>query len=63
MFEVGQAVFSATHGKGVVWTVVDVDEDVFYPVQVLFHSGAVEDYTHDGKLFVLAEQPDLAHRP
>jgi hypothetical protein len=61
MFEVGQAVFSATHGKGVVWAVVD--EVVLYPVQVMFHSGAVEDYTSDGKLFVLAEQPDLALRP
>ena len=61
MFKVGQAVFSATHGKGVVWTVVD--ENMFYPVQVLFHSGAVEDYTRDGRLFVLAEQPDLALRP
>ena len=61
MFEIGCEVFSATHGKGVVYAVVD--ENMFYPVQVLFHSGVVEDYTHDGRLFKLAEQPDLAPNP
>ena len=59
MFQVGQPVFSAIHGNGVVTSVIR-DEDVFYPVHVKFDSGATEVYRLDGKLFILAEQPDLA---
>lgn len=62
MFEAGQNVFSVIHGNGVVTSVV-VHEGVFYPVHVKFDSGATEVYRLDGKLFVLAELPDLAPRP
>jgi hypothetical protein len=62
VFEAGQNVFSAIHGNGVVTSVI-VHEDVFYPVHVKFDSGATEYYRLDGKLFILAEQPDLAPRP
>lgn len=61
MFKVGQAVFSATHGKGVVTIVVD--ETMFYPVEVKFDSGIVEAYTLDGRLFISAKQPDLVVIP
>ena len=61
MFKVGQEVFSATHGKGVVTKAVG--EIVFYPVEVKFDSGTVEAYTLDGKLFVYASNPDLVAIP
>ena len=61
MFKVGQEVFSATHGKGVV--TIAVDAIMFYPVEVKFDSGIVEAYTLDGKLFVYASNPDLVAIP
>ena len=61
MFQVGQQVFSVIHGNGVVTSVI-MDEGMFYPVHVKFDSGTTEAYTLDGKLFILAEQPDLALR-
>jgi hypothetical protein len=61
MFQVGQQVFSAIHGNGAVTSIL-MDEGAFYPVHVKFDSGASEVYTLDGKLFILAEQPDLAPR-
>ena len=61
MFKVGQEVFSATHGKGVVTIVVDAI--MFYPVEVKFDSGIVEAYTLDGKLLIYAKQPDLVAIP
>ena len=61
MFKVGQEVFSATHGKGVVTKVEN--EIVFYPIEVKFVSGTAEAYTLDGRLFISAKQPDLVAIP
>ena len=47
MFAVGQEVFSPNYGKGVV-TRID-EEALFYPVQVTFHDGSVEEFTQSGK--------------
>ena len=61
MFKVGQKVFSATHGEGVVTEVVEMI--MYYPVLVKFNSGVTEVYTYDGRLFISAKQPDLAVIP
>lgn len=61
MFKVGQKVFSAAHGEGVVTEVVDML--MHYPVLVKFNSGIVEAYTLDGRLFISAKQPDLVAIP
>ena len=61
MFKVGQKVFSAAHGEGVV-TEVEIMVTT-YPVLVKFNSGVVEVYTFDGRLFISAKQPDLVAIP
>ena len=61
MFKVGQKVFSAAYGEGVVTEVVNML--MFYPVLVKFNSGFAEVYTLDGRLFISAKQPDLVVIP
>lgn len=57
VFTVGQEVFSPNYGKGVV-TRID-EEALFYPVQVTFHDGSVEEFTQSGKEFISEDQPSL----
>ena len=61
MFKVGQKVFSAAYGEGVVTEVVNTL--MHYPVLVKFNSGLTEVYTLDGRLFISAKQPDLVVIP
>ena len=61
MFTVGQEVFSPNYGNGVV-TRID-EEALFYPVQVTFHDGSVEEFTRSGKEFISEVQPSLVKRP
>ena len=61
MFTVGQEVFSPNYGNGVV-TRID-EEALFYPVEVTFHDGSVEEFTHSGKEFISEVQPSLVKRP
>ena len=61
MFKVGQEVFSAAHGEGVVTEVENMITT--YPVLVKFNSGVTEVYTFDGRLFISAKQPDLVAIP
>ena len=58
MFTVGQEVFSANYGKGVVTCILA--EPLVYPVQVTFHDGSVEEFTQSGKEFISEDQPSLA---
>ena len=57
MFAVGQEVFSTNYGKGVV--TCTLAEALFYPVQVTFHDGSVEEFTQSGKEFISEDQPSL----
>ena len=57
MFAVGQEVFSTNYGKGVV--TCTLAEALFYPVQVTFHVGSVEEFTQSGKEFISEDQPSL----
>ena len=57
MFAVGQEVFSANYGKGVVTCILA--EALFYPVQVTFHDGSVEEFTQSGKEFISEDRPSL----
>lgn len=57
MFKVGQKVFSAAYGEGVVTEVVNML--MHYPVLVKSNSGFTEGYTIEGRLFIFASQPDL----
>ena len=57
MFTLGQEVISANYGKGVV-TAIDEDA-LFYPVEVTFYDGRVNDFTHGGREFVMEDQPSL----
>ena len=61
MFKVGQKVFSAAHGEGVVIEVVN--KLTLYPVLVKFNSGFTDSYTLEGRLFIFTNQPDLAVIP
>ena len=61
MFKGNERVFSATHGEGVVAEIVSAHMN--YPVLVEFDSGVVEEYTHDGRLFISATEPDLVVIP
>ena len=61
MFKVDQRVFSATHGEGVVIEVVNAYMN--YPVLVEFDTGVVEEYTHNGRLFISTTKPDLVVIP
>ena len=61
MFKVGQEVFSATHGKGVVTEVKASTE--LYPVIVKFDSHIKSTFTLEGKQFLLQEMPDIVHMP
>ena len=57
MFTLGQEVISTNCGKGVV-TRID-EEALFYPVQVTFNEGSVEEFTQSGKEFISEDQPSL----
>ena len=57
MFKVGQKVICKVHGEGVV---VDVWDDQIYPVDVEFLKGGWEDYTVDGKLYEVDDEPSLS---
>ena len=57
MFTVGQEVFSLNRGKGVV-TCIDEDA-LFYPVEVTFYDGRVNDFTYGGREFIMEDQPSL----
>ena len=57
MFTVGQEVFSSNYGKGVVTCILE--EALFYPVQVTFNDGSVEEFTLNGKEFIMEDQPSL----
>ena len=57
VFTVGQEVFSPNYGKGVVTCILG--EALFYPVQVTFHDGSVEEFTLSGKEFISEVQPSL----
>ena len=57
MFTVGQDVFSPNYGKGVVTCILK--EALFYPVQVTFNDGSVEEFTLSGKEFISEDQPSL----
>ena len=57
MFTVDQEVFSANYGKGVVTRILE--EALFYPVEVTFHEGSVEEFTQSGKEFISEDQPSL----
>ena len=61
MFEVGQAVFSATRGKGVV-TKVGAQAEM-YPVTVKFDDHIASTFTSDGKQFISQEMPDIVPMP
>ena len=61
MFEVGQKVFSAAYGEGVVTEVVNML--TYYPVLVKFNSGFTDSYTLEGRLFIFTNQPDLVAIP
>ena len=61
MFEVGQAVFSATRGKGVV-TKVGAQAEM-YPVTVKFDDHIASTFTSDGKQFISQEMPDIVPVP
>lgn len=61
MFKVGQEVFSAAHGEGLVTEVENMITT--YPVLVKFNSGVEEIYTFDGRLFISDKQPDLVAIP
>ena len=61
MFKVGQKVFSATHGEGVVIEIVTAYMN--YPVLVEFDTGVIEGYTHNGRLFISTTKPDLVVIP
>ena len=60
MFEVGQAVFSATHGKGVV---TEINKTTLYPVTVKFDSPTKSTFTLEGKQFLSQELPDIVPVP
>ena len=54
MFEVGQAVFSATHGKGVVWAVVDENMFLSFCARVPgIHAGGRDSAAHEACPFPL----------
>ena len=57
VFTVGQEVFSPNYGKGVVTCILE--EALFYPVQVTFNDGSVEEFTQSGKEFISEDQPSL----
>ena len=57
MFTVGQDVFSPNYGKGVVTCILE--EALFYPVQVTFNDGSVEEFTLSGKEFISEDHPSL----
>ena len=57
MFTVGQEVFSANYGKGVVTCILE--EALLYPVQVTFNDGFVVEFTLSGKEFISEDQPSL----
>ena len=57
MFAVGQEVFSASYGKGVVTCILE--EALVYPVEVTFHDGSVEEFTQSGKEFISEDRPSL----
>ena len=57
MFTVGQEVFSPSYGKGVVTCILE--EALFYPVQVTFNDGSVEEFTLSGKEFISEDHPSL----
>ena len=61
MFKVGQKVFSAAHGEGVV-TVVGAPTEM-YPVTVKFDSHIKSTFTLEGKQFLLQEMPDIVPMP
>ena len=61
MFTVGQEVFSPNYGKGVVTCILE--EALFYPVEVTFHDGSVEEFTQNGKEFISEDRPSLVKRP
>ena len=61
MFKANQRVFSATHGEGAVTEIVSAHMN--YPVLVEFDTGVLEEYTHDGRLFISAIEPDLVVIP
>ncbi len=60
MFEVGQAVFSATRGKGVV---TEINKTTLYPVTVKFDSHTKSTFTLEGKQFLSQEMPDIVPVP
>lgn len=57
MFKVGQRVICKKHGEGVVSLVWD---EGTYPVDVEFLKGGWEDYTVDGKLHEVDDEPSLS---
>ena len=61
MFKVGQEVFSATRGKGVV-TKVGAQAEM-YPVTVKFDDHIASTFTSDGKQFLSQEMPDIVPVP
>ena len=61
MFKVGQEVFSATRGKGVV-TKVGAQAEM-YPVTVKFDDHIASTFTSDGKQFISQEMPDIVPMP
>lgn len=61
MFKVGQEVFSATRGKGVV-TKVGAQAEM-YPVTVKFDDHIASTFTSDGKQFISQEMPDIVPVP
>lgn len=61
MFRVGQEVFSATRGKGVV-TKVGAQAEM-YPVTVKFDDHIASTFTSDGKQFISQEMPDIVPVP
>ena len=62
MFKVGQKVHCETYGEGVVMIVMIVGAGVNepYPVDVEFLQGGWEDYTVDGKLHEVDDEPSLS---
>ena len=61
MFNLGQRVFSASFGEGVVTEIGASTE--MYPVAVTFDNHTKETFTLEGKQFVLQEVPVLAPMP
>lgn len=61
MFKVGQKVWCATHGKGVV-TEVGAQAEM-YPVTVKFDNHIASTFTSDGKQFISQEMPDIVPVP